>query len=404
MTAEKLKYQRLCTLFLLLASTMTVMAGATLAPALPGMEAAFAQTAQAEFWVKMSLTIPGLVIAICAPFMGVLLDKINNKSVLVGALIFYALTGFSGYLFQDSLVVILMSRIGLGVAVAGIMVSCTILAGEYFKGPKLGQYMGLQAAFGGFGGVAFLSMSGMLAQQNWTYVFFIYLFSLVILPGVMAFLYDPKKQSQAGKTQKNEQALIFDKNKLFSCYGLAVLEILVLYSIVLHLPFMLTSLNLGNSMETGFALAFLMLTMSLVSLGYGVISRYFSIFTLHAFGWLLISFGLLGLSQSNVMETILSALLVTGIGLGLIRPNLFIWLFSFTPLPMRGKVIGGITTCFFIGQFISSIVTEPVVQAYGYEVLFLLIGMLAFILILIICITLFVKKAINKSNNIALEP
>jgi MFS family permease len=71
---------------------------------------------------------------------------------------------------------------------------------------------------------------------------------------------------------------------------------------------------------------------------------------------------------------------------------------------MRGKVIGGITTCFFIGQFISSIVTEPVVQAYGYEVLFLLIGMLAFILILIICITLFVKKAINKSNNIALEP
>ncbi|RXJ73566.1 hypothetical protein CS022_08660 [Veronia nyctiphanis] len=180
------------TLALLLASTMTVMAGATLAPALPGMQLAFSDLPQSEFWVKMSMALPGLVIALCAPFVGQMLDKSRKKAILVVALFAYAATGVAGYFWPDSIWLILASRAMLGVAVACIMVGCTTLAGYYFKGPDLARYMGLQAAFGGFGGVVFLALAGVLAEQNWHFVFCIYLLALVITPFVMLFVTEPQ--------------------------------------------------------------------------------------------------------------------------------------------------------------------------------------------------------------------
>ncbi len=384
------------TLFLLLASTMTVMAGATLAPALPGMQQAFSHIPYAEFWVKMTLSLPGLAIAVCAPFIGAILDKTPNKIALVSALIFYAIAGFIGYFQQESLIFILLSRVALGIAVAGIMIACTILAGEYFKGPKLGQYMGLQAAFGGFGGVAFLSLAGVLADRHWYEVFFIYLFPLVILPGVIAFLTEPDKPGTENKIQIDEQEgelVSIAKHKLFLCYGLAALEVLVLYSVILHLPFLLQQLNMASSIETGLILAFLILTMSFISLFYGKISQLMSISGLHISGWTLICLGLIGVSQSAQLATILISLLITGIGLGLIRPNLMIWLFSFSPVKMRGKVIGGITTCFFLGQFMSSLITEPAVQMFGYANVFLFMGLLGMTVILNLAFLVGIKRA-----------
>ena len=58
---------RLTQLTLLLLSTLTIMSGATIAPALPAMQAHFADAPNAAFLVKLSLTIVGLAIALTAP-------------------------------------------------------------------------------------------------------------------------------------------------------------------------------------------------------------------------------------------------------------------------------------------------------------------------------------------------
>ena len=51
------------------------MAGTTLAPALPEMIVVFQDVPNADFLVKLVLTIPALLIAIGAPFLGILLDR-----------------------------------------------------------------------------------------------------------------------------------------------------------------------------------------------------------------------------------------------------------------------------------------------------------------------------------------
>lgn len=72
---------------LLLTSSMTVMAGATIAPALPQIQQFFHKGPDAEFWVKLMLTLPALFTAISAPFAGIIIDRFGRKPLLIGAVI-----------------------------------------------------------------------------------------------------------------------------------------------------------------------------------------------------------------------------------------------------------------------------------------------------------------------------
>jgi MFS family permease len=48
-----------------------------------------------------------------------------------------------------------------------------------------------------------------------------------------------------------------------------------------------------------------------------------------------------------------------------LMPNLNLCLTSVTPEALRGRVISGITTFFFLGQFLSPFVSQPLSRAVG---------------------------------------
>ncbi|KJZ02485.1 MULTISPECIES: MFS transporter [Pseudoalteromonas] len=362
---------RLATWFLLLASTMTVLASATLAPALPAMTVAFSGIEHAAFWTKMTLALPGLVIALCAPIAGSLVDKWNSQKLLVNALILFVLSGGLGYYWQDSLWLILGSRAMMGVAVAFIMVSGTTIAGRYFEGPQFSQFMGLQAAFGGFGGVLFLALAGFLAEQHWTWVFAIYSLALLVLPGVWLWVKVPPV-SLPPQTQSLPSSWM---NRTFLlCCTLALVEIIVLYGLTIHLPFYLSAQQVSAS-TIGLVIAGFLFAMSCVSMGYGRVRQYLNIKQAHIVGWLIVATGFSLLGFVNTFSSIVCASFIIGAGLGLIRPNLVVWLFEFVPPPMRGKAMGIMTTCYFTGQFISPVLFEPMIASLGFQLFFIYLAM-----------------------------
>ncbi|MDY7013237.1 MAG: MFS transporter, partial [Cyanobacteriota bacterium] len=157
-------------LSILLASTLTVMSGATIAPSLPAMQAHFSEVANSEFWVRLVLTVPALSIVIGSPLAGQIVDRIGRKPLLLGSAILYGFAGGSGFVL-NSVFAILVGRMLLGLAVAGIMVSATTLIADYYQGDARANFMGLQAAFMGFGGVLFLSVGGFIAELNWRFPF-----------------------------------------------------------------------------------------------------------------------------------------------------------------------------------------------------------------------------------------
>lgn len=131
---------------LLLIASLTIMAGATISPSLPGIEAEFASSDHVELLSRLVLTLPGLFVATFAPVIGPMSDRMGRRSLLIGSIALYGLSGISG-LVLDSLSGLLIGRALLGVAVAGVMTLGTALAADYFSGPARDRYMGSKRAW-----------------------------------------------------------------------------------------------------------------------------------------------------------------------------------------------------------------------------------------------------------------
>ena len=66
----------------ILINQLPMMAIVALMPALPTLMAHFAGMPNSDLLVPMILTAPGLCIALCAPFAGVLVDKYGRRRLL----------------------------------------------------------------------------------------------------------------------------------------------------------------------------------------------------------------------------------------------------------------------------------------------------------------------------------
>ncbi len=354
-------------LTLLLASSLTVMAGATVSPALPAMKQHF-ETAIADpdlrtTLVKLVITLPALFIVIGSPIAGIIVDRFGRKSLLLISAILYGLAGSSG-LYLENLTAILAGRALLGLAVSGVMVSATTLIADYYTGPARAAFMGLQAGSMGLGGVLFLTLGGALAQQNWHFPFGIYLFAWLIVPMVMQFILEPNRETSAVQSLEatNQSTPI---GVLAIIYGLTTLSQIAFYLIPVQLPFFLDGLVKAAPSQSGMAIALSTLFSAAASLTYGKLKQRmeFVAFLPIIFGCMGIGYLLIG--QSSNWAQALVGLAISGMGLGILMPNMTVWLSSAVADSGRGKALGWLSTSMFLGQFLSPIVTQPLTKSFG---------------------------------------
>lgn len=349
---------------LLLVSTLTVMAGATIAPSLPTMQQYFSEVPNVAFWVRLVLTMPALFIVIGSPIAGQLTDRVGRKSLLVGAALLYGLAGASGF-WLNALFAILVGRALLGLAVAGVMVSATTLIADYYQGDDRANFMGLQAAFMGLGGVAFLSVGGFIADLSWRLPFLIYLFAWVLLPALLLILFEPARPAFEAQTAASVEVARLPLKLLIFVYGAALVAQVAFYLIPVQLPFYLQQISQANATQSGLAIALSTFMSAIASKSYGGLKRRFSYINILAIAFLLMGVGYIGIGLANSYGLVLLVLVPTGLGLGLLLPNLNVWTAAEVPNELRGRALGGLTTFFFLGQFLSPVVSQPVSTAVG---------------------------------------
>ena len=370
---------------LLLSSSLTVMAGATIAPSLPAMRDHFAATPNADYWVRLVLTAPALFIAIGALFVGTLIDRFGRKPLLAVAVVLYGLAGTSGAVLND-LGMILVGRVLLGLSVAGIMTTATALIADYYIEAARAQFLGFQAAFMGLGGVVFLSLGGFLADVNWRMPFLIYLLALLIFPLVVFVLPEPDRTADTQRLGDAAPA-VFPWRIAGVTYVVALLSQIVFYLIPVQLPFYLKQLFDANASQSGLAIAFATLFSAASAIAYKQIKARLSFMGIYATAFLSMAVGYLVIGFSLTYAMVLVGLAIAGTGLGLLIPNMNVCLTSAVPASFRGRVLGGLTTAFFLGQFVSPIVSQPLSGAVGLDVTYrlaggLLVGMGAIALVL----------------------
>ncbi|MGL5877161.1 MAG: MFS transporter [Xenococcaceae cyanobacterium] len=366
---------------LLLASTLTVMAGATIAPSLPQMQKHFEGVENVELLVRLVLTVPALFIAIASSAIGVIVDRFGRKPLLIFSAAVYGLAGSSGFI-SNSLPSIILGRVFLGFAVAGIMVSATTLIADYYQGATRANFMGLQAAFMGFGGVLFLSAGGLVADLNWRNPFLIYLFAWLLLPLMVLNIYEPNRSPREKNSQLNDPNLEVKapKKLLIFIYATALLTQIIFYLIPVQIPFYLKTLVNANASQSGLAIASCTLFSATASLNYGKIKQKLDFLSILAMSLGLIGVGYTLIGFGSNYAGVLFGLAIAGMGLGLLMPNLNLWVSSEVPDLIRGRVLGGLTTFFFLGQFLSPIATQPISKQLGLSFTYGLAGGLLLLL------------------------
>jgi MFS family permease len=392
-------------LALLLVSALTVMAGATIAPTLPAMQAHFAEVPGAAIKVRMVLTLPALFIAGMAPIAGMIVDRIGRKSVLVVSTLIYGLAGAAGFL-ADTLEFLLISRALLGIAVGGLMTSVTVLIADYYEGQQRASFMGLQAGFMGISATLFLVVGGVLADIEWRVPFLIYFAAYLVLPLIVIALYEPRASEKCAEQpapisgpggcvaeairatgQKIPSAAQAPVQLMFFLYAVMIAVQIIFYLIPVQLPFFLQDLTGANASESGLALAAMTLFIALGSLQYARLSARFDHFQVLSYSFLMIGAGYLLISFASGLVMVIVGLVLAGAGLGFLTPNLNVWLANETPASLRGRVLGGFTTALFLGQFISPLVGQPISAQVGISGLYLAAGAMVLVLIPIARVT-----------------
>ena len=369
---------------LLLIATMGVMSGITVVSSLPLISQTFSHIPDIEFLSKLMLTIPSIIIALFAPLAGIIVDKFGRLKPLYTGIILFVLGGSSGFYLHD-FYAILAGRAVLGIAVALLMTSSTALIGDYLNEKGRHKFMSTQGMAVALGGIVFITAGGFLAQLHWSYPFAIYFLPLLFLPLLLSSLYEPKKHIHI----ENEIEI---EAKLWPVYLTAYFAMVLFYMLPTQLPYLIIDTLHGEPSTIGFVIAVAMMFNAMTSRQYAKLKGRFTYIQIYIITFIFFGIGLFIISQASSIAQLFYSTAFIGIGFGLILVNTNAWFLSKVPAHKRGKASGMLASSFFLGQFSSPLIFEPIVKIYGIQGLFLIVSAIA----LMISLSLFLRGKMVK--------
>ncbi|KZL21496.1 putative 3-hydroxyphenylpropionic transporter MhpT [Pseudovibrio axinellae] len=359
---------------LLLAATLTVMANATISPALAGLEKMFMHEPNAALLTRLLVSAPSLTVVIFAPLSGLVADRYGRRNLLLAGVCLFIVAGSSG-LFMPSLMSMLMGRLALGVAVAMVMTAQTALIGDYFTGHQRGALMGLQTSARNFGGLVFITAAGVMAVTSPRLPFAVYGLALLYLPFLWRYIVEPGLQKPKTENVTQVQS---DGHPAWAWLiaALAVVQMLtnmMFFLMPTQLPFFLVARGFESASVTGAALGVLMLSGGTAALLYGRIKSQIGYGGAFVLGFGFMALGLFVLTVQEDYAVFLGGAAV-GAGYALAMPNFSAIALLIAPAARRGMAGGVLTSSVFLGQFLSVFVSIPLIAAVGFEETFQIVS------------------------------
>lgn len=362
-------------LVLLLAGSLTSMAGGVVAPILPEM----VQQLQFDPGLAANLvSLHCLTIALFSPPLGILADKIGRVQVLVPALILYALFGIAGA-FMDTIEPLLVTRGLLGAASGGIAAGSLGLLASRYEGEARSQALGYATSMLTLTGIAFPLLGGWVGSWQWQYAF--YLYGLGIPLAVLAAFLLPEKQTT--KLQKKAIASTAAKDstsklttvlahpytlRILLCLGLASVS---MYAVVIYAPLYLKQTIGAGAVLNGIVLASRAIGAAAISaFGAKWLEKKLGAVKSTALGCGLMAVTLTTIPLLHQLSLILLTAIFFGVGFGIVLPTLYGTLANLAPEDLRASILAMGTGVGFLGQFLSPILLSPVLGYGGLEGVF----------------------------------
>ena len=372
--------KKLTLLTLLLLAMTTSMSNVAIVTMLPHLKDHFNNVENIEIYSRLMLTLPSLVIAFLAPFLGHFIFRFGKKKSVLIALFFFSLFGSAG-LYLETLESLLISRAFFGVCVATLMIVSTSLVGDYFKEEDRHKFMGYQSAFIGFGGIFFVMGGGFLSDINWRLPFGIYLIGIVLLPLALYNLKEVKIEDD-----KDSQSIHVNSNMLF-IYFLAFFFMLIFFILPTQIPFLIIEKFQASGSLAGTIIATAFFCNALGAITFSKLKTRFNFSTIYLICLFLMSvgFSLVGLIDNVHLFFITSPIL--GFTGGIMMTNVTAWMLSKTSHEKRVKSSGYFTSAIFLGQFLSPVLFHPIIDNMSdIQNFFSLIGAFLFVIVFVIIV------------------
>ncbi|MCG8910318.1 MFS transporter [Pseudomonas sp. DP-17] len=338
-------------LLLLFGSCLPVLGAVLIAPVLPRLQAHFFDSPGATVLVPVALTIPALMIAFVAPIAGALVDRFGRRALLLISMLIYTICGTLP-LVLDSLPLIVASRAGLGLAEAGIMTCCTTLIGDYFEGERRERLFALQMVASSLSAALFMAVGGSLGEAGWRAPFMVYAVGLVCLPLMAKLLWEPAEAKAAHSIPETSN---FPWASLLPLYLLSLLAGASLFIVPVQAGYLLNLIHVDAPQQIGITMGANQLGVLAGALVFHILSG-LSTPRLLAIGFAIAGVGGALMSQAGDQALMVVAVLVNGIGVGLLLPTLITQVMQEVDFTQRGRATGGFTAAIFAGEFLSPLI------------------------------------------------
>lgn len=343
---------------LLLASTLTVMAGSVIAPVTEVIRGELGVSGTAAGLV---LTAHGLAVAVVSPVTGWAIDRWGVRAPLAAGLVVYGLAGGVG-LVTDSYAALITSRFVFGAGAAAVFTGTTVALLSMYSGADRERVMGWRSTAISLGGVLWPLLGGAVGGLSWHAPFAIYFVAVPV--ALMTLLVLPSGATSAtAKPGDRILPALGERPILLTWYALLALSTVLLYVVIAFLPARLAQLGVTAPFAVSAYVMVLSLAGSLVGIVYARLrSRwsYLALVRTALMGWAL---SLLLIGTFDAQPAVVAALMIFGFATGVAVPALTLLIGLTAPERVRGQVTSLAATATFVGQFVSPLIMGPLIGA-----------------------------------------
>ncbi len=356
-------------LVLLLAGSLTTMAGGIVAPVLPEM---VQQLNLNPGLAAHLVSIHCLTNALFSPLLGILADRVGRVRVLIASLLLYALSGTAGA-FMRSIESLLATRSLLGIASGGIAAASLGLLAGMDEGQARSQALGQATSTLTIAGIFFPLLGGWVGSSNWQFTFYLYGLGLPLAIFVALILrtkQSVQKKANAVPTRDKIRQVFSNQSVLWLLLTLGLASI-VMYSVVIYTPLYLKQTIGVGAVLNGVVLASRAVGAAAIS-AFGARQLAKNIGTERSIA---VGFGLMALTLATIpllreLGLILITAMLFGVGFGIVMPNLYSILANLAPTELRASVLAAGTGAGFLGQFLCPILLGSALHYGGLEAIF----------------------------------
>jgi MFS family permease len=360
-------------IMLLLPITMAVMGVSLLTTVVPLMYQHFSNVPNYAYLIQGGvMTMPSIWIVLFSPVAGWLADRFGRRNILVTAMVVYAFIGIAPTVL-DNLYAIILTRMGVGICESVVMTVSTTMICDYFVGKSRERWLAGQTATASLSALFIIPLGGVLASRyGWQGPFYVYLYSLLLVGGVLLFVWEPTAQERAGHSAPVSTGaathVAFPWPRMLALCALTVVAAVMFYSIITQNGNALATLGVHDPSRQGLLTMVASLGVPVGTFGYWIASR-LRISWLLFLDFALIGFGFFGMGHATDPSGYVAYAFINQVGCGLVLPTMLVWTTRDLPFEVRGRGNGMWQGSFALGQFASGMIIQLLGDQFGGRLL-----------------------------------